>query len=515
MRKTKVKIEKEKRMDAAIRNNKAITLIALIVTIIVLLILAGVIIATLTGENGILTRAQDAKNETEQTEKDEKINLARTEDLINEYINGIEVEQVTDENPGILETEGMDTYVINSIEDLVFFAYDVTNGNTYEGKSVKLGLSLDFNSTKSYVDALRTDYGEYGYDGELKTLLTSGEGFIPIGSMYHNTENYSFVGNFDGQNYKILNLYINREDEELPSNDIEYGLFSHNYGTIKNLELLKSNIIIKDIMAYVGNIVGYNYGKIENCISSGNILVEISTGGIRAGGISGCTSGTIIENCYNFTNITAKNNRGNSTNEVGGIVANNTNITCCGNYGKIYVENNGEKGSYVGGIVGTPGKLPVQECFNKGIIEVKSTEEIMVGGIIGYGLSATVNNCYNVEKITANSDKSIYMGGVAGYNANQSYTISNCYNIGNLYANSLISSVTLGEIVGHNYGSIVENCYYLENSGNNGVGSINGGTDNSMSIKDILSDELLEKLNNNQSSTIWKKGNSYLELYWE
>ena len=177
-----------------------------------LLILAGVTIATLTGDNGILTRAQEAKNETEQAEKDEKTNLAKTEDLINEYINGIEVEQVTDTNPGVLETEGTDTYVINSIEDLVFFAYDVTNGNTYEGKTVKLGLSLDFNSTKSYVEPLRTDYGQYGYDGELKTLLTSGEGFIPIGTMFNEEESEkSFAGNFDGQNYKIINLYISRE----------------------------------------------------------------------------------------------------------------------------------------------------------------------------------------------------------------------------------------------------------------------------------------------------------------
>ena len=39
------------------KNNKGITLIALVVTIIVLLILAGVSIAMLTGQNGILNRA--------------------------------------------------------------------------------------------------------------------------------------------------------------------------------------------------------------------------------------------------------------------------------------------------------------------------------------------------------------------------------------------------------------------------------------------------------------------------
>ena len=45
--------------------SNGITLIALVITIIVLLILAGVTIATLMGDNGILTKANDAKRETE------------------------------------------------------------------------------------------------------------------------------------------------------------------------------------------------------------------------------------------------------------------------------------------------------------------------------------------------------------------------------------------------------------------------------------------------------------------
>ena len=52
-----------------------ITLIALVITIIVLLILAGVTIGTLTGDNGILNKAQEAKIETEKTEIIEQINL--------------------------------------------------------------------------------------------------------------------------------------------------------------------------------------------------------------------------------------------------------------------------------------------------------------------------------------------------------------------------------------------------------------------------------------------------------
>lgn len=58
------------------RNQRGITLIALVITIIVLLILAGVSIAMLTGDNGILTKSNQAKEETVMGEAADKINLA-------------------------------------------------------------------------------------------------------------------------------------------------------------------------------------------------------------------------------------------------------------------------------------------------------------------------------------------------------------------------------------------------------------------------------------------------------
>ena len=66
-----------------LRKNKGITLIALVITIIVLLILAGVSIAMLTGQNGILTQAQKAKSETENAAKNEAAIL----DEYNKYLN--------------------------------------------------------------------------------------------------------------------------------------------------------------------------------------------------------------------------------------------------------------------------------------------------------------------------------------------------------------------------------------------------------------------------------------------
>ncbi len=66
-KKLKIKVNKK---------NNGITLIALVITIIVLLILAGVTIATLTGENGILTRASEASEKTKQANAEEQVQLA-------------------------------------------------------------------------------------------------------------------------------------------------------------------------------------------------------------------------------------------------------------------------------------------------------------------------------------------------------------------------------------------------------------------------------------------------------
>ena len=65
---------------------KGVTLIALVITIIVLIILAGVAINALIGENGIITQAQRAKDETEQGKRDEQGGLLSLEQQIDEAI---------------------------------------------------------------------------------------------------------------------------------------------------------------------------------------------------------------------------------------------------------------------------------------------------------------------------------------------------------------------------------------------------------------------------------------------
>lgn len=67
------------------KNTKGITLIVLVITIIILLILAGVTIALLTGENGILSKATKASNETNKQTATEIMNLKITNAQIDTY----------------------------------------------------------------------------------------------------------------------------------------------------------------------------------------------------------------------------------------------------------------------------------------------------------------------------------------------------------------------------------------------------------------------------------------------
>ena len=69
------------------RRNKGITLIALVITIIVLLILAAVSIATLTGENGILNRVTDASQKTKFASEKEAIEFIMNDIKLGQMIN--------------------------------------------------------------------------------------------------------------------------------------------------------------------------------------------------------------------------------------------------------------------------------------------------------------------------------------------------------------------------------------------------------------------------------------------
>ena len=67
---------------------KGITLIALVVTIIVLLILAGIALNLTIGQNGIFSRAQTAANTWRNAESNEQLAMGELEDWMDGYMNG-------------------------------------------------------------------------------------------------------------------------------------------------------------------------------------------------------------------------------------------------------------------------------------------------------------------------------------------------------------------------------------------------------------------------------------------
>ena len=490
------------------RKERGITLIALVITIIVLLILAGVSISMLTVDNGIITQAQNAKNKTEEAARKEEQDLAELEAIITG--KDVVITPVHDDNPGELEQEGSDTFVINSIEDLVFFSYDVTNGNDYSGKTVKLGTNLDFNSDKSYVDPNRTDFSKYGYNGPLKQSLTSGTGFSPIGSQDGTN---GFYGTFDGNNNAICSLYIYIKSND--TNAKNAGLFLTTYGEIKNLGLVDVDITAQ--LSHVGGLTVNSYNDIYNCYVTGNINVT-GYSWINVGGLCGIVStndnleSVNIENCYNLANINITNieeenkesntvsggivgqiegksvnmnkcfnkgnievNGGNYAIYIGGISGSatkcdSTNVKNCYNIGKIQAKNNSEEGSYIGGILGTLGKGNLSYCYNSGEIIV-DIGNAAIGGVMAVQFNNSITeNVYNFGKIIYQKDNSnLSIGGIIAFtDGGNNIEINYAYNLGLINLDSTNSN-KIGSIIANSYNVQFNNCYYLKGTYDVGV----------------------------------------------
>ncbi len=452
-----------------LKDKKGITLIALVITIVVLLILTGISIAMLTGDNGILTQAARAKEETEKAQANETNTLSSYEDVIYEATG--DVKQVEDSNPGVLEGSGteQEPFVINSIEDLVVFADNVTKGtNTYQDQYVELGLSLDFNSDKSYVNPNREDYVQYGYNGKLKEVLNT-SGFIPIGKMEGTNEELegnSFHGTFNGNKYKLYNLKIQQEksgDEHTYS-----AMFAVNDGTINNFCIENgNNSTIMSGKGYLvaGLLVGKNNGEISNCCTTGNVSTSKTDWGCNVGGLVGSNNGTIRE-CYNAANVNSKYS---------------------------YMENR------IGGVAGVNESTGVIEnVYNVGNLHADIMDEYA-----------------KIQPIT------LLIGEVAGNNMG---AIRNTYSTGQInYTNNEICWVAIG-VIGRNLNTTGEqseatNCYYLENRFTlTGIHTTISDAGKSKSSEQMKSQEFLDLLNQDNSG-MWKfssgKNNGYPVLYWE
>ncbi|MFR8233987.1 MAG: leucine-rich repeat domain-containing protein [Clostridia bacterium] len=140
-------------------NEKGITLMVLAITIIVLLILSGVSIATLTGESGILNVANSAKIETALGTVKEQLNLLQAEKRIKE-------EKVTPES---LLAEGKIKRTVQMGENDQYYMYYAIKENSFEGMqglgkgdltSLQDVFLIDDNLNVKYIAINGEEYGD-------------------------------------------------------------------------------------------------------------------------------------------------------------------------------------------------------------------------------------------------------------------------------------------------------------------------------------------------------------------
>ena len=320
---------------------KGITLISLVVTIIVLLILAGVTIATLTGENGVLTRATEAKNKTEESQEKEGLELAVTSSQM-EDVNTLEIteEKLSDaikqqfgNNKNFSITDNGDGSFLVSMNDTQRMYYiDETGEVIYQSKMLKISTADELKAFRDDVNSGNTYEGWYVYLTNDITLDIN-EIWEPIGLHRERTgdSNKPFKGIFNGNGFEIDSLKI----DSLGYN----GLF----GFVRNAVIKNVGIGRNCDMTNCGN--GTHIGAVVG------FLYDKST----------------IKNCYNLSTIS-----GDEAYEIGGIVG-TTNLNC-----NIY------------------------NCFNKGNVLSNSSTDVLksvIGGIVGNLISGNVINCYNTGHI--------------------------------------------------------------------------------------------------------------------
>ena len=210
-------------MTKELKRTKGITLIALVITIIVLLILAGVTIATLTGENGILNQAGKAKEKTQEAEAIERVALE------------VQGSYGTD---GKIDMDMLNDNLKNNVPGLTYKDKPITEKGTAEENRIEslpatvkvngYDIQIDENGNVSKkVIADRTgiavgDYINYTPDG---TSKTSYEKDKLSSTITGSTSNSSDI-NQNTLNWQVLRIYDDGSMDLIGSQTIQIIYFS-------------------------------------------------------------------------------------------------------------------------------------------------------------------------------------------------------------------------------------------------------------------------------------------------
>ena len=209
--------------------NKGVTLIALAVTIVVMLILAGVTISVLNGENGIVKQAQKAKEESKIKELKEKVRID---------IAGKRVENINGE---------LRVSVLKEILDKYFDNVPVETQITSE---TKLKAKEEYGKYEMKISDI--DVGEITYETSYKIFKDVNGEQVPIPEGYIVSENSDenivnkglVISDSRGNEYVWISCTVDSSSNKLQYKRTEWGVEKD--GT-DNSRAIKDELTLKDI----------------------------------------------------------------------------------------------------------------------------------------------------------------------------------------------------------------------------------------------------------------------------
>lgn len=348
-------------------------------------------------------------------------------------------------------------FVITSVSDLQTFA-DAVNKGDYDGKT----------------DAVVT------LDADLDL---AGIAWTPMGDTSHD-----FAGTFDGQGHTISNLTIGTADA--PITGELAGLFGVVEGTVKNL-FLDEVSVNANVGYYVGGLVAYAVGPIENCHITKLDMDAVAPG---VGGLIGyATSGNSIYGCSVSGEIAVKS----GCQGVGGFIGSmgkNAQITYSG--ATVSVTAPKEGSTNAGGFIGRgngerAARAIVKNCYSKGAV----TGGAYAGGFTGSMAGMDIQNCYATGNVT---DAFVEMTSFAGTNSvafDLDGVARNCYATGTATAGT---AAFLNETATAR--SEVVNCYYVDTNTAVATGYEKA---TAKSLDEMKAEEFAAMLNNGDTTNGW------------
>ena len=209
--------------------NKGVTLIALAVTIVVMLILAGVTISVLNGENGIVKQAQKAKEESKIKELKEKVRID---------IAGKRVENINGE---------LRVSVLKEILDKYFDNVPVESQITSE---TELKAKEEYGKYEMKISDI--DVGEITYETSYTIFKDVNGEQVPIPEGYIVSENSDenivnkglVISDSRGNEYVWISCTVNSSSNKLQYKRTEWGVEKD--GT-DNSRAIKDELTLKDI----------------------------------------------------------------------------------------------------------------------------------------------------------------------------------------------------------------------------------------------------------------------------